>query len=590
MKVTLAKISFALSSAIAIFLMVMPAHAQSTIRTDQKYIEAIKKSKEVTPIGVDSFGDHLDLSSGSVEFKWTDIDVPGNSSLPVRLQRSLVVEDKYLTNAADLGGFGAAGNLDVPYLKGVFSSSGGWQVTGNSPNARCSMYAGPPSYDEIGASDYWSGNSMHIPWAGDHAMLSSPASALPKMSGAAPIITKDFWAFKCLPSTQNGYPGEGFIAISPEGDKYYFDWVVTKSYPAISKRYGNYAHSTQFLSRVEVYFLATRIEDRFGNSVNYTYVGDKLQKITSNDRRFIQVDSWNGDNIASVSSSIGNWSYAYDANSMTTTQPDGSHWQYVSTGALRVEPIPSLPLYDPNLTVNGQPTCPDPELSSGDYSLAVTPPSGATATYTFTVVRHFKSNVPRMCNAFIDDSLMSYRYLTIPNFSDTLTLVSKSIAGPGLPAMAWTYSYSDKGALAFEDVCADPPTPLACPTTKTTEVRGPNGTYKRYTFGNMFDETSGQLMELEEGSETGTPPDSQVVINRTTTYDYVVDSDLASEPFPDEVGSTGSSHFDSAVMSLLRPLKQKQITLDGRTFTNSVGAFDVFGRPTEVTKSSAPSP
>ena len=39
MKVTPARISFAFSSAITIFLMVMPAHAQSTIRTDQKYIK-----------------------------------------------------------------------------------------------------------------------------------------------------------------------------------------------------------------------------------------------------------------------------------------------------------------------------------------------------------------------------------------------------------------------------------------------------------------------------------------------------------------------------------------------------------------------
>lgn len=584
MKITPAKILIVLSIVIMTFSMMTTAYAQGTIRADQKYIEAIKKSSSVTPVGVDSFGDNLDLSSGSVGFKWTDIDVPGNSSLPVRLQRSLTIEDKTLAGA-NFGGFGAGGNLDIPYLKGVFSSSGGWQVAGNSPNARCSMFGNPPDYSAILSSDYWSGNWMHIPWAGDQVMLSNPASVLPTLSGAAAITTKTFWAFKCLPSTQNGYPGEAFIAISPQGDKYYFDWVVTQPYSALSKRYGNYAHSTAILSRAQVYFLVTRIEDRFGNWVNYTYSGDKLQKITASDGRFIQIDSWNGNNIATVSSSIGSWSYAYGTNSMTTTQPDGSHWQYTSTGDLQVVPTPSLPVY-----TGGTPNCPAPEPSTGDYSLAVTQPSGATATYTFTVMRHDKSNVPRLCNVFINDQLTTYDYLTIPNFSDTLTLVSKTITGPGLPSMQWTYNYIDQGGPAFADVCANSPPPVVCPPTTTTEVVGPNGSYKRYIFGNMFDETSGQLMEVDEGYETGSSPNTQVVINKTATYDYVLDSDLTNEPFPGSVGFPGSHNFDDATMDLLRPLKQKQITLDGRTFTTSVMAFDVFGRPTQVTKSSAPSP
>lgn len=557
--------------------------AQGTIRADQKYIEAIKKDSSVTPLGVDSFGDNVDLSNGSVEFKWTDIDVPGNNSLPVRLQRSLVVEDKYLSGGADLGGFGVAGSIDLPYLKGTFSSSGGWQVAGANPNARCSMYASPPSYTNISSSDYWSGNWMHIPGAGDQAMLSQPATTLPWKSGSAPIVTKSFWTFTCLPSTQNGYPGEGFVAISPSGEKYHFDWVVTKNYSAFSKRYGNYAHSTAMLPRVVVYFLPTLVEDRFGNKVTYTYVGDKLQRINSSDGRFIQIDTWSGDNITSVSSSMGTWSYAYDTNSTTTTQPDGSHWKYTTTGDLRVEPTPSLPVYDPPPPNGEQPICPEPDLSSGDYGLSVTAPSGATAAYSFTVVRHHVSNVPRMCNSFIDDSLMSYMYLTIPNFSDTLTLVSKSINGPALPAMTWSYSYPGTPWPAFQDVCADPSKQGACPTTKTTEVSGPGNKFVRYTYGNMFNETTGQLSKVEEGSKTN----GQITIARTTTYDYILDSEVSGQPFPDKVGSMGSAYLDNAA-SLLRPLKRQQISLDGRVFTASNTAFDLFGRPTQVTKSSTP--
>lgn len=565
----------------------MNAHAE--IRADQKYIEPIKKSSGITPVAIDSFGDSIDLSTGSVEFKWTDIDVPGNNSLPVRLQRSLVIEDKE-ASASELGGFGAAGNIDIPYLKGVFPTTG-WQVDGANPNARCSMYGAPPALTQISASDYWNGNSMHIPWEGDQMMLSGPAAPLPQPAGGTTIMTKKFWAFKCSPSTKNGYPGEGFIALSPEGDTYYFDWVVSKNYGRFSKRFGNYAHSTATMDRKLVYFLVTKIEDRFGNWVSYEYSGDKLSRISSSDNRYIQIDSWNGGNIASVSSSVGTWTYAYAPNSLVTTQPDGAHWQYVSSGALDVEPTPALPLYTGYVGPDGQPRCPAPEPSSGNYGLAVTQPSGATATFTFTVMRHGKNNIPKLCNSFIDEGLMSYRYLTIPNFSDTLTLVSKSVTGPGLATMQWTYTYVGGGiGLAFEDICSDPPTPLACPKTKATEVRGPERSFRRYTFGKMYKLNSGQLLQVDEGYETGSSPNVQAVILKTTMNEYMTAAEVSTQPFPDRVGSPGSYRFDDVEMASLRPLKQARVTQDGATFTNTRSNFDVFARPKQVTKSSAPVP
>jgi hypothetical protein len=617
--------TFQWMTAIGLLLALPAAHAQQEMRFDQKYVESIKKDSTIAPVNVDSFGDNTDLENGGVTFRWTDIDIPGNNSLPVRLQRTLVVEDK-LFSPVPLGGFGAVGgnaaeDIDIPYLKGIFSTNG-WQVATSNPNARCTSYTNPPNDNPvISYDDYWNGNWMHIPWAGDQAMLGGPAASLPKPDGGTTAMTKNFWSFKCLASTKNGYPGEGFIAISPDGEKYYFDWVVTKDAGWLTKRYGNYGaepgdsgpmgvssitpdgidpdgttpdtvspdivvpSAEASINRSAVYFLVTRIEDRFGNWVTYNYSGDKLGNITASDGRYIQIN-WNGNNIASVSSSIGTWTYAYTSTSMTTTQPDGSHWSYVSTGDLRVNPTPSLPLY---VNDNNPPRCPAPEPSFGDYQLAVTQPSGATATYVFTVMRHGKSNVPKMCNSFIDGSMMTYQYLTIPNFNDTLTLVSKTVTGPGVPAAQWSYNYLSAGAgLAFEDVCSSPS--AACPKTKTTEVRGPNGEYKRYVFGKMYKVNSGQLLEVDEGYETGAAPNAQDVILKTTMNDYVQASDLPSLPFPDEVGTPGSQRFDDIEMASLRPIKQTVTTQDGRTFTHAVNTFDVFARPTKVTSSSAPSP
>jgi hypothetical protein len=580
-----------LSAAVLLLLSALPQRAWA-IRYDQKYIETIKKSEGITPIGIDSFGENMDLSSGSVEFKWTDIDIPGNSALPVRLQRSLVIQDT-VNSAQELGGFGSAGNLDIPYLQGLFSSSTGWQVNGANPNARCSMAAnGQPSFSgsSLTPADYSNGNSLHIPWAGDQAMLTNPATSLP-LPGGTPVtlITKNFWVFRCLATTKNGTPGEGFMAISPNGEKYYFDWVVNRSGGKLTKRIANYGNGTVSITRTHVFFLVSRIEDKSGNWVNYTYIGDKLNRISASDGRYIQIDAWNGNDIASVSSSVGSWSYVYASNSLVVTQPDLQHWTIASTGLLEIQPTPSLPAYA------GRPTCPTPDTSNGNYSLAVTQPSGATATFYFGVVRQFKSNVPRLCNSFIDGGLSSYQYLTIPNFSDSFTLLSKTISGPGLGGMQWQYSYAGSGPEAFKDVCSDPPSEFACPKTRSTTVRGPERSYKRYTFGNMYDLNSGQLWELVEGYEKGVAPNIQVVIQRVTTHDYVTVDDVDTQSFPDKVGTPLHNRLDYSELARLRPEKRMQIVQDGRAFTRAIASgcvgtaycFDVFARSTRAIKSSA---
>jgi YD repeat-containing protein len=572
----------AMLKVLAVAGLLLPLTCLADLRFDQKYIETIKKASDIAAVSVDSFGEQIDLESGSAQFRWIDIDVPGNNALPVRLQRSLVVEDKAY-GGGDLPGFGIAGSIDVPYLKGVFGPDG-WVVMADAPTARCTnAQYGPPAYADyaIQASDYWSGNWLHVPGEGDQAMLNRLDPAVPRPNAGAAVMTKNFWAFSCLPGTKNGYPGEAFVATSPTGERYYFDWVVNHGYPGLSKRYGNYAHSTARISRQVVFFLVSRIEDRFGNYVNYTYNGDELTGITSNDGRFINL-TWTGGVVTSVTSSVGSWTYGYSdtSDSVTVTQPDGSHWIYTGTGELAITPMQSLPLYDPNID-----HCPAPELSDGDFSMAVTQPSGATATFDFQVMRHFKENVPKLCNSFIDESMMSYKYLTVPNFSDSFTLVTKTITGLGLTPMQWSYSYAGGKALGFQEACEDPAKAYFCPPSKTTTVRGPNRSYKQYTFGNMFNKNYGQLLHVDEGYETGSDPDVQAVVLKSTDSSYFGADDAGTQPFAYCVGSPGAWRFDTTATGCLQPVKVRTITQDGVTFTANTTAFDVFARPTTTVRS-----
>ena len=224
---------------LAAFFLCEPALSQ-TLSAEQSYVDAISRSNNIRPLSTDAFGEKINLKDGDVRFEWTDIDIPGNSNIPIRLQRVLKIEGT--TMGGELGGFDLGGSFDVPYLGGVFPVTG-WQVNGTLPNNRCSNPAPPPSAtNHISASDYWTGNSLHIPGESDELMLAQPSNTIPEISDdqSYPWITKSFWRISCLPQTKNGYPGEGFLAISPNGDKYYFDWVVTKHRYSYSKMYANY--------------------------------------------------------------------------------------------------------------------------------------------------------------------------------------------------------------------------------------------------------------------------------------------------------------------------------------------------------------
>src|SRR5690606_13006739 len=113
-----------------------------------------------------------------------------------------------------------------------------------------------------------------------------------------------------------------------------------------------------------------------------------------------------------VLSNSGRWTYAYPTNRMTITQPDGAAWELTSSGGLEIVVSEEFPIF------NGTPRCPPPPKAQGNYGLIVSHPSGARATYTFDVVRHFRNNVPRRCNVFVETQTSTYQYLSIPNVDD----------------------------------------------------------------------------------------------------------------------------------------------------------------------------
>ncbi|MCR6687179.1 hypothetical protein [Pseudoxanthomonas sp.] len=91
----------------------------------------------------------MSLYDGSTTFQATDIDLPGNSALPVRLSRYFKVmnrrQERMMPGLADW-------EIDVPRLYGEFLVGKGWKTRSASLYSRCSIPA------EADAAAVWNGS------------------------------------------------------------------------------------------------------------------------------------------------------------------------------------------------------------------------------------------------------------------------------------------------------------------------------------------------------------------------------------------------------------------------------------------------
>ena len=101
----------------------------------------IKSRESVAALGLDLFGDQVNLANGALSFSATEGQVPGNSKLQVGIGRTYVAGNRKGVAVLSTGGtmdlpFGDW-DLVVPRLSGVFAP--------NWPNARCSAITGQGS-------------------------------------------------------------------------------------------------------------------------------------------------------------------------------------------------------------------------------------------------------------------------------------------------------------------------------------------------------------------------------------------------------------------------------------------------------------
>jgi hypothetical protein len=213
------------ASWLAAVLMVLSMHpqvasAQASYGAEERGIERVKGAMELESVKIDgAFGEVWAPYNGTVAFSVADVALSGNNEIPVEFRRSTTIRERrgwYPADARMSDEFGGMDdwNVDLPMIYGMFAKSIGWQTADANSYARCSIPLGPKSGSTLQkASDFWNGYRLNIPGNSNKTLLDIRSTAnliRPQTGRSYTLGTKDFWMVSCLPSTKNGYPGEGF--------------------------------------------------------------------------------------------------------------------------------------------------------------------------------------------------------------------------------------------------------------------------------------------------------------------------------------------------------------------------------------------
>lgn len=600
----------------------------TAVEPPAEYAKMIQEHSRIGALDGGFFGDHVGLSTGSLEFTQTDVSLPGNDGLAVRVGR------RFEPGSYPATGHFSDWDLDIPHLHGVFggatSGTVAWEVNGLDSTHRCSEFNAPPDISDLSGGlfspdEYWHGTFLYLPGDGDQELLSG--GDVPASGGPYPASTRQGAAARCLTTlaatSEAGTSGEGFEVVTADGTVYTFDQMVSRNVDDLHKsdptpmlaagsaRRG--AGSARLpkngqglvtspssapccnLQRREFFLYPTKVTDRFGNTVTYTWSATnpwRLLSIVGSDGRSLTLTYSSTDAnsilVQTVSAGLRTWTYTYtgtipDVRLASVEQPDHRTWQF-----------DMLPLHrDAKPTPNGV-TC-DAISTPGSSSWigSITAPSGATAQYTMTSILFGRSWAQRDCKVSSEGA----ESIVEPYLFVGAAITAKTITGPGLPSdgptggLTWTYAYgSPNHCWDPYNAPANDPDAVICtsgsPTSRVTTVTAPDGSVSRYAFGNrvkgdaITPPNEGLMLVEENGVVAG-------VALRTTAMQYG-NGDAA--PYGSHQGNSLRRRGDWIITGQRRPQASAAIAQQGRTFSWSVATtcsgmpycFDTRARPTSI--------
>lgn len=617
---------------LALCLLVFSSAASST---DYKleYDRRVKNAENIGVLGDDLAGDTVNFNTGALTLRATDVSLPTNAlTLSIGRQYEAELDAGDAAVKTPIGSaeqealsprmyaFGDW-DLDVPYIRTVMGKDSGWIVDSATPTKRCSVVGQANSYGAVSTglppkllgtrswpfqpANYWNGYTLHAGNSDQSLLVASvPNAQRPSTGGPYHWTTTNNWWVSCLsqlagPIVNNAAPaGEGYLARSPDGTTYTFNWLSKRIVNSAMDYDEDLMHIKKpaYLFRSEYMMLPTRVEDRFGNWITYTWSNDDFARLLHADAGYagstvpvqtVTATSVPGGYITELKVSVAGeadrvWTYTYDGPALVAvTLPDGSQWKYALGLRGRANDYKPTCDLDPMIVDPyyrawycwGGGDVPDYELEG-----TVTHPSGASV--------HFVMGP-------------NFRMDQFGAIIHPVGLRSKTISGPGIPMATWTFDYLPNKTTA-KDACHSG----ACPSLFATDQLNPDSSIVRKIYSNdtrQQGELLGSIAPNGGGSPilaassrfgsflaTPTPTTNTIpawYLERDTRY--LVES---AATFNVQVGVHPLSYNtapDPTYLSQRRLPIQTQIQkLQGVTFTSTQTSFDAYGRSTATTEGS----
>jgi YD repeat-containing protein len=573
-------------------LIPLAGHAQIVPTWREEYGKRLKYGDLVEPMKGEIFGEKVNLYDGSMSLSATDISVPGNNSLEVSISRSY----GDMSGASSDNEFGNW-SLDLPSLSGVYGDQPETEAEGYwSPAARCSTVTAPPTLEvwnylhtqkiNFDAHTYWDGVRLTLPGGQGETVLAGSGDSrqpVPQVGQQTPWNTKSGWFFSCLTALKSGQPGQGFLGHSPDGTKYYFDWMVARvNESATLQPYDTVTHAT--LKRKKVFLYPSQVVDRFGNWVRYEWSGGRLDRIIASDGRSITLSYDAQGRVSTAATSGRTWTYTYSPAGplQAVTLPDGTSWGYNLPSVSVTKKYPDYTGQAPAEYMDNPAVCAKTnKIVQTEVVATISHPSGAVGNFSFRPFRHGRKNVPFNCQTSGDEQLIADGWNLTPIYRDAMSLVTKTIIGPGMPTAQWTYQYTNLAGQYDRNVNAagSPMYPVGQSEPKITIETMPDGVIRTYEFGKEVAYNDGLLL--------GTSTSIGGTVVRTDRNNYYPDALLASAPFPREAGHNLKYGATELGEHLNRPVQSTVINQDGVQFTRQVQSFDSAVREVDVVESNS---
>ncbi len=559
----------------------LPAWSQSaTIKPEDEYKKNIKVTEDIAPLGETPFGENISLYNGALSFTQTDVNLAGIGPA-LTLSRSFKIPDLSLSTHYEdaINNLLVDWTLNVPHIETLSAESFWDGTTGQwsflSDPQRCSNFG--PAEDAIVPTKqgyepadwpsyrWWHGYQLIVASGETQSLLGrDTANGQAPSSGTFPIVTKDRWSIGCLDQTSNGQPGQGFFGIAPDGTKYWFDWLIYRDAPTMARPNQGALH------RRTAMLMVTRIEDRFGNYLVYSYDGNgNLAQIVASDGRKVALayEAWQHPVVGTayrlktvtVQPDVAQprvWTYVYGTDPYVpalsqVVQPDGSAWQF-NLSAFHPPGEDSLLASSPCTTIWN--------ATGSTSSGTITHPSGLVGTFTVQSLVRGRSYTPNTC---VDVGPVGTYETQTPDVYGVAALVQKHFSGAAID-QTWAYQYSPPNNSAVES-CGS-----GCTDTVWTDVTFPNGAGAHYTFSNRFDASESLLKRTDYYSgAVGT------TLLRSEEDSYVLQG---TWPWPSKLGSTEQAYVNEAQQGALFPLQKRVTTQEGDTYTWEVTAFNEYAQ------------